>query len=144
MTRQWALAGPTEAYLSIMVALLVLGFAYGCGIIGKSNLFHRHVLKFIDDYGTPLTIIFFTGFVHIGHMKNVSLESLPTAKAFFPTSDRGWFINPGNLSVGEIFLALPFGLLLTILFWFDHNGIHLLSAFLHHKTVIFSKCQNTC
>ncbi len=143
LTRQWGLAGTTEAYLSIMVALLVLGFAYGCGIIAESNLFHRHVRKFVEDYSTPLTIIFFTGFVHIGRMKNVTLESLPTSKAFSPTSDRGWFINPGSLSVGEIFLALPFGLLLTILLWFDHNGMHLFSAFLHHKTV-FLKCRKTC
>jgi boron transporter len=121
LTRQWGLAGATSAYLSVMVALLVLGFAYGCGIIGESNLFHRHVRKFIEDYGTPLTIIFFTGFVHIGHMKSVNLESLPTSKAFFPTTDRSWFVNPGNLSISSIFLALPFGLLLTILFWFDHN-----------------------
>lgn len=121
LTRQWGLAGATSAYLSIMVALLVLGFAYGCGIIGESNLFHRHVRKFIEDYGTPLTIIFFTGFVHIGHMKSVNLESLPTSKAFSPTSDRSWFVNPGDLPIRDVFLALPFGLLLTILFWFDHN-----------------------
>lgn len=122
LTRQWGLVGPTSAYFSVMVALLVLGFAYGCGIIGESNLFHRHVRRFIEDYGTPLTIIFFTGFVYFpGHNSNVDITSLPVSKAFFPTKDRSWFINPGDLSVGEIFLALPFGLLLTILFWFDHN-----------------------
>jgi hypothetical protein len=36
------------------------------------------VRKFIEDYGTPLTIIFFTGFVHIGRMKIVHVETLPT------------------------------------------------------------------
>ena len=122
LTRQWGLVGPTSAYFSVMVALLVLGFAYGCGIIGESNLFHRHVRKFIEDYGTPLTIIFFTGFAYFpGHNSSVDVTSLPVSKAFFPTKDRSWFVNPGDLSVGDIFLALPFGLLLTILFWFDHN-----------------------
>lgn len=121
LTRQWENDNPASPYLSIMVALLVFGFAYLCGIIGESPLLHRHVRKFIDDYGTPLTIIFFTGFVYIGHMHDVSLERLPVSKAFFPTSDRSWFVNFWDVSAAEVFLALPFGLLLTILFWFDHN-----------------------
>lgn len=122
LTRQWGLAGSESAYVSIMVSLLVLGVAYMCGVIGNSKLFQRHVRKFVEDYGTPLTIIFFTGFVHIGHMRNVHLETLPTSKAFFPTADRGWFVDFWKVGVGEVFLAIPFAILLTILFWFDHNG----------------------
>ena len=121
LTRQWGLAGPTSAYVQIMVSLLVLGVAFLCGVVGESTLFHRYVRKFIEDYGTPLTIIFFTGFVHIGHMKGVELEKLPTSKAFFPTSDRSWAVNFWDVGAGEVFLAIPFALLLTILFWFDHN-----------------------
>ncbi len=124
ITRQWQTPrdGATSAYLSIMVALLVTASAYLCGIIGESKLFHRHVRKFIEDYGTPLTIIFFTGFVHIGHMKDVHLEKLPTGGAFSPTSERPWFVHFWDVSAGEVFLAIPFAILLTILFWFDHNG----------------------
>jgi hypothetical protein len=70
-----------------------------------------------------LTIIFFTGFVHIGRMQEVDLEVLPTGIAFEPTSGRDWLVNFWDLSVGDIFLALPFAVLLTILFWFDHNGL---------------------
>jgi hypothetical protein len=55
-------------------------------------------------------------------MKTVHVETLPTSKAFFPTTDRGWFIHFWNISVGDIFLAIPFAVLLTILFYFDHNG----------------------
>lgn len=95
--------------------------AYLCGVIGHSSLFQRHVRKFIEDYGTPLTVIFFTGFVHIGKMRGIELLTLPTSKAFFPTTDRGWFIHFWDISVGDVFLAIPFAVLLTILFWFDHN-----------------------
>lgn len=122
LTRTWASPSPASPYLQVMVALLVMMFAFGCGIVGSSRLFPRVIRKIIEDYGTPLTIIFFTGFVHIGHMEAVPLDKLPVSKSFHPTSDRSWFVNPGDLSVGEVFLALPFGLLLTILFWFDHNG----------------------
>lgn len=121
LTRQWGFAGETSAYLAITVALLVLIVGYGCGVIGESNLFQRHIRKFIEDYGTPLTIVFFTGFVHIGHMRDVTVERLPTSKAFFPTSNRGWFIHFWDISIGDVFLAIPFAILLTILFYFDHN-----------------------
>lgn len=122
LTRQWDMAGETSAWLSIVVALLVLMSAYVCGLIGNSSLFQHYVRKFIEDYGTPLTIVFFTGFVHYGHMKDVHVETLPTSKAFFPTQDRSWLVDLWNISVSDVFLAIPFAILLTILFWFDHNG----------------------
>lgn len=122
LTRQWGMAGETSAYLSVMVSLLVLMSGYVCGMLGESTLFQRYVRKFIEDYGTPLTIVFFTGFVHYGHMKEVHIETLPTSKAFFPTADRSWLVDLWDISVGEVFLAIPFAILLTILFYFDHNG----------------------
>ncbi|KAK2867881.1 hypothetical protein FQN49_003384 [Arthroderma sp. PD_2] len=114
-------AGETSAYLSIMVSLLVLMSCFICGAIGESNFFNRHTRKFIEDYGTPLSIIFFTGFVHVGQMRNVHVETLPTSKAFFPTTDRSWLVHFWDIGVSDIFLAIPFAILLTILFYFDHN-----------------------
>lgn len=96
--------------------------AYICGELGTSSLFRHPIRVFLKDYGTPLTLIFFTGFVHFGRMAEVPLERLPTGIAFEPTSGRCWLVNFWELSVGEIFTALPFAILLTILFWFDHNG----------------------
>lgn len=120
LTRQ----GSEEAfYLSIVVALLVLVVGYLCGVIGTSPLFQHYIRVFVKDYGTPLTVIFFTGFVHIGKMREVSLHTLPTSKAFFPTIDRGWFIHFWDIRVGDVFIAIPFAILLTILFYFDHNGM---------------------
>ncbi|KAJ6071959.1 hypothetical protein N7499_009973 [Penicillium canescens] len=121
LTRQWGSVGETSAYLAIMVALLVLMSGWICGELGNSNLFKRFIRKFLEDYGTPLTIIFFTGFVHIGHMRDVDVATLPTSKAFFPTLDRSWLVRFWDIDVGDIFLAIPFALLLTILFYFDHN-----------------------
>jgi hypothetical protein len=105
-----------------MVALLVLMASWIIGELGNSNLFQRYVRKFLEDYGTPLVIIFFTGFVHFGHMRDVDVAVLPTSKSFFPTLDRTWLVHFWNIDVGDIFLAIPFALLLTILFYFDHNG----------------------
>lgn len=110
-------------YLSIVTSLLVFLVAYLFGAVGTSNLFTHPVRVFLKDYGTPLTLIFFTGFVYIGRMGDVpDLETLPTSIAFMPTSRSNWIVDPRDISVGEVFLAAPFGILLTILFWFDHNG----------------------
>jgi hypothetical protein len=120
LTRQWEVSD-ASAYLSIAISLLVLMVAYITGIVGHSNLFQRHIRKFIEDYGIPLTVIFFTGFVHIGKMSDIELLTLPISRAFFPTTNRGWFIHFWDISVGDVFLAIPFAVILTILFWFDHN-----------------------
>ncbi|TWU73747.1 hypothetical protein ED733_001880 [Metarhizium rileyi] len=108
-------------YLSVMAALLVFMVAYTCGELGDGSLFNHPVRVFLKDYGTPLTLVFFTGFVHIGRMARVDLETLPTGTAFEPTSGRAWVVRFWDLSVAEVFMALPFGILLTVLFWFDHN-----------------------
>lgn len=119
LTRQGSEA---DFYLSIVVSILVLVVGYICGMIGSSPFFQHYVRIFIKDYGTPLTVIFFTGFVHIGKMADIPLSVLPTSKAFFPTIDRSWFVDFWNISLGDVFIAIPFAILLTILFYFDHNG----------------------
>lgn len=110
-------------YLSIVLGLLVFIVAYVCGELGQSSLFTHQVRVFLKDYGTPLTVVFFSGFAHIGKMRSVHLENLPTGIAFEPTIQRGWLVDFWNISVSDVFLALPFAVLLTILFWFDHNGM---------------------
>ncbi|KAK8035368.1 Anion exchange family protein [Apiospora rasikravindrae] len=103
-------------YLSVMVALLVFMIAYACGEFGGGPLFRHSARIFLKDYGTPLTVIFFTGFVHLGRMKTIDLEKLPTSRPFFPTADRGWFVHFWDISIGDIFIAIPFAVLLTVLF----------------------------
>ncbi|KAK0383423.1 hypothetical protein NLU13_9335 [Sarocladium strictum] len=115
------LGASSDFYLSIVAALLVFMVAYICGEFGQSSLFRHPVRVFLKDYGTPLTLIFFTGFVHFGRMDQVDVEVLPTSIAFMPTKDRSWLVPLGDINVGEVFMALPFAILLTILFWFDHN-----------------------
>ncbi|KAK9314567.1 HCO3 transporter family-domain-containing protein [Lipomyces starkeyi] len=128
LTRQFG-RSDIEAFISIMVALLVLIFGYICHIVGDdSTLFWRPVRRFLADYGTPSVVIFFTGFIHIGKLRNYDVQTLPTGASFHPTASgtparpHGWFIHFWDgISVGDVFLAIPFAVLLTILFYFDHN-----------------------
>ncbi|KAK3995605.1 HCO3 transporter family-domain-containing protein [Cladorrhinum sp. PSN332] len=116
-----ALGDGEPFYLSVVVALLVFAVAYICGELGQSTLFKHPVRVFIKDYGTPLTVVFFAGFVHMGKMEDIRLENLPTGDAFMPTADRGWFVHFWDIPLSHVFLAIPFAVLLTVLFWFDHN-----------------------
>ena len=115
-------AGPASGYLAIAIALLVLIMGMSFQVVGRSRLFRHAVRIFLTDYGTILTIVFFTGFPHFGgELTRTQLLDLPTSPAFETTTGRGWLVNFWTLGVGNIFLAIPFAILLTILFYMDHN-----------------------
>lgn len=133
LSRQFTESGPAAGFCSVMISLLMVIFGMGSGVFGSQlHYFRPWVRKVFVDYGVPLSVIFFTGFIHFGgYLDNVSLARLPTTQAFQPTVEsaavgrtHGWFIHfwPGdNISVGDMFLAVPFAILLTFLFYFDHN-----------------------
>lgn len=131
LSNQFIEIGIDSGFLSALVAVLMFIFGVGSFVFGT----HLHYLKpwvrkIFVDYGVPLSVIFFTGFVHFGkYMGSTDVAKLPVTSSFVPTKlgeDRphGWFIHfwPNeNISVGDVFLALPFAVLLTFLFYFDHN-----------------------
>uniref|UniRef100_A0A060T778 ARAD1C19030p n=1 Tax=Blastobotrys adeninivorans TaxID=409370 RepID=A0A060T778_BLAAD len=128
LTRQFDHGTTDEGYLSVVVALCVMIFGMLWQLIGQhSHLFWGPIRTFFADYGTPLTVVFFSGFVHFGHrLGSTTLQNLPTGGAFTPTTtmggrEHGWFIHFWEISVADVFLAIPFAILLTVLFYFDHN-----------------------
>lgn len=133
LSNQFTEMGAASGFCSVMIALLMVIFGLGSNIFGSTlHYFKAPVRKIFVDYGVPMAVIFFTGFVHFGGwLDNVDLARLPTTRAFQPTSSseevgrgHGWFIHfwPNkHISVGDMFLAVPFAVLLTFLFYFDHN-----------------------
>lgn len=132
LNRQFHESGPAAGFCSVMLALLMVIFGVGLGVFGSElHYLKPWARKIFTDYGTPLSVVFFTGFVHFGgFLDSVDLARLPTTQAFAPTASsealgrtHGWFIHfwPPHIAVGDIFLALPFAVLLTFLFYFDHN-----------------------
>lgn len=115
-------AGQASGYLSIAMSLLVLIVGMGFQAVGTSRLFRHAIRILLTDYGTIMTIVFFTAFPHFGgELGSTTLLNLPTSPSFQTTTGRGWLVNFWNLGVGNIFLAIPFAVLLTILFYMDHN-----------------------
>jgi len=115
-------AGQGSGYLSIAISLLVLIVGMAFQVVGRSRLFRHTVRVVLTDYGTILTIVFFTAFPHFGgELRSTDLLTLPTTQSFHTTTGRGWLVDFWTLGVGNIFLAIPFALLLTTLFYMDHN-----------------------
>ncbi|ODV89590.1 hypothetical protein CANCADRAFT_27888 [Tortispora caseinolytica NRRL Y-17796] len=122
-------------FSGVVLALMTGGFGYLGFLIGeKSPLFNNPVRQFLADYSTPMVVIFFTGFAHIGLFRQFKIPTLPKTRAFYPTLYPEnedvwgteyhrivWFVKFWEIKVGYVFLAIPFAILLTILFYFDHN-----------------------
>lgn len=129
-TRQFAEVGDASGYLSIIVGMCIMIFGCATVLIGNHSTFFKGWIRGIfADYGLPLCVVFFSGFVHFGPtLAGTTVQKLPTTKAFQPTDEirnqpggHGWFVHFWDLNVGDAFLAIPFAILLTLLFYFDHN-----------------------
>lgn len=124
LARQWnsPTTPDTSSYLSISIALLVLIVGYIFRVLGRSTLFTHHVRAFARDYGTPLAVVILTAYQYIGRMRGTELLRLPTAEAFKPTLEREWLVKFWKIDTNDIFLAVPFALLLTCLFFFGKES----------------------
>ncbi len=124
----------TKGFMSILVAF---GFFFSYWVlthIGQSGYFTRTIRDFLVDYAMILCVIFWSGFAFIpGHLRSTNIERLPVTSAYQPThSNRSWFINPSDLNVQYVFIALPFAILVTALFYFDHNVSSLTAQAKHY------------
>ncbi|AWU77292.1 uncharacterized protein C5L36_0D00310 [Pichia kudriavzevii] len=128
LSNQFEKGTVASGFASVMVALLMGIFGISAQFFGsKSQYLPYKIRTFIRDYSTPLCVVFFTGFIHFGgYLNNVDFIKLPITKTFRPTDTVNrrddWFIRFWEgVTVGNVFLAVPFAILLTALFYYDHN-----------------------
>lgn len=86
-------------------------------------LFHRYFRLFLTEYAAAISIIVFIALPHAGELANLDKMNLPVSLTFKPTSpDRETFIVEfWKLPVGWVFAAIIPGIIITILFFFDHE-----------------------
>lgn len=112
----------TNGFASAMVAVLYFITVYYLERIGNTSFATSGVRKFLSDYAYPLATIWWTGFTHFpGNLAYVDFARLPVTRAFYPTVDRPWVVDFWTLPVKWIFVALPIGFLMMLLFYYDHN-----------------------
>ncbi|KAJ9288896.1 hypothetical protein DTO021C3_3421 [Paecilomyces variotii] len=86
-------------------------------------LFHRYIRLGLTEYAAAISIIIFIGLPYIGELKQLDKMTLQVSTSFKPTSperDR-FFVEFWKLPVAWIFGALIPGLIITVLFFFDHE-----------------------
>lgn len=109
-------------YLSCIIALMYWFTVYRMENIGATTFMKPWARKMVSDYAYPIATLWWTGFSHIpGRIADTSLHRIPHSTAFHPTVDRSWLVPFWTLPVKWVFVALPIGILLTLLFYYDHN-----------------------
>lgn len=77
-----------------------------------------------NGFVVQIATIWWTGFSHFpGNLKRAHVQDIPITKSFFPTEPRRyvWLVEFWHLPVKWVFVALPIGMLVTLLFYYDHN-----------------------
>ncbi|KAM0138971.1 hypothetical protein ACHAO1_003303 [Botrytis cinerea] len=114
--------GSVDGYLSCIIAILYFGTVYTLEKLGRGTLAKPWARGILADYAYPIATIFWIGFSHIpGTIKRANISVLPVSRSFYPTQPRNWLIDFWNLDVKWIFAAMPFGFLVMLLFYYDHN-----------------------
>jgi hypothetical protein len=94
---------------------------YGLEKIGGSTIWKPWIRGILADYSFVFPTLFWVGFSHFpGRLGRTEQYRVPTVGAFEPTQDRNWVIEFWTLDVKWVFVALPFGFLMMLLFYYDH------------------------
>ena len=86
-------------------------------------LFHRYVRLGLSEYAAAISIVIFIGLPHAGELASLDRDTLPVSTTFHPTDPARstFFVQFWKLPLPWIFAAMIPGLIITILFFFDHE-----------------------
>ncbi|EAQ90351.1 hypothetical protein CHGG_02286 [Chaetomium globosum CBS 148.51] len=113
--------GSTAGYLACMIAILYFASVYALEKLGNGRIWQAGFRGILADYAYVFCTVFWVGFSHIpGRIELTQVGRVPVTKSFAPTQNRSWLIDFWNLDVGWVFVAMPFGFLVMLLFYYDH------------------------
>ncbi|KAJ9324663.1 hypothetical protein DTO027B5_168 [Paecilomyces variotii] len=122
LTSEFDTRGSNAGYLSCMIAILYFGTIYGLEKLGSSTMWKPSLRGLLADYAYVIGTLFWVGFSHFpGRLQTANISMVPVSRAFYPSQDRGWLIHFWHLDAKWVFAALPFGFLIMLLFYYDHN-----------------------
>ncbi|KAF2150667.1 hypothetical protein K461DRAFT_314630 [Myriangium duriaei CBS 260.36] len=99
-------------------------------------LFHRYIRLGLTEYAAAISIIFFIGIPYAGELAAIDKGTLPVSHTFRPTlpSRTSFLVDFWTLPVGWVFAALIPGLIITILFFFDHEVSSIICTSTRYRT----------
>ena len=69
----------------------------------------------------PISLVAASAMAYWGRFNQANPSTLPTGRAFMPANGRQWLVRFWELDGKWVGIALPFGVALWVLFFFDHN-----------------------
>ncbi|KAJ7366550.1 HCO3 transporter family-domain-containing protein, partial [Mycena albidolilacea] len=123
LTRQFD-ANPQNSpgpLVSVILALLMLVTSFLFQHLSGRDFFHRHTRRFLADYGMPISLIASSGMAYWGRFNATNPSTLPVGGAFQAAGGREWLVKFWELDGKWVGIAFPFGFILWVLFFFDHN-----------------------
>ncbi|GAM91706.1 hypothetical protein ANO11243_097590 [Dothideomycetidae sp. 11243] len=99
-------------------------------------LFHRYVRLGLTEYAASISVIFFVGISYAGELATLDKGTLPVSHSFRPTlpSRPSFLVEFWTLPVPWVFGALIPGLIITILFFFDHEVSSIICTSTRYRT----------
>ncbi|OAL67166.1 hypothetical protein A7C99_1581 [Trichophyton rubrum] len=99
-------------------------------------LFHRYIRLGLSEYAAAISIILFIGLPHIGELAHLDKSTLPVSVTFQPTSPERhiFFVEFWKLPARWIFVAIIPGIIITMLFFFDHEISSIICTIDRYKT----------
>ncbi|KAF2218730.1 HCO3 transporter family-domain-containing protein [Elsinoe ampelina] len=99
-------------------------------------LFHRYIRLGLTEYAAAISIIFFIGIPYAGELATLDKGTLPVSNTFRPTlPSRSQFLVPfWELPVEWVFAAIIPGLIITMLFFFDHEVSSIICTISRYNT----------
>ncbi|KAL2884036.1 hypothetical protein SGCOL_000675 [Colletotrichum sp. CLE4] len=121
----------TKAAVSLAAFLYsIIGAAGTCLLaialstaVSWKPLFHRYVRMGLTEYAAAISIVFFIGMPYVGDLATLDHNRLEVSKSFRPSSPSReyFFVEFWKLPIGWIFIAIIPGIIITVLFYFDHE-----------------------
>jgi hypothetical protein len=99
--------------------MLVTSFFFQ--FLSQTPYFHRHIRRFFSDYGMPISLVAASAMAYWGRFNVTNPLTLPIFGTFQAAGGRQWIVRFWEMEGKWVGVALPFGIILWILFFFDHN-----------------------
>lgn len=99
-------------------------------------LFHRYIRMGLSEYAAAISIVVFIGMPRIGELADLDKQTLQVSKSFRPTGpDRtAFFVRFWQLPASWVFAAMLPGMIITMLFFFDHEVSSIICTFRRYGT----------
>lgn len=99
-------------------------------------LLHRYIRMGLAEYAAAISIIIFIGMPYVGELASLDRSNLQVSTTFKPTSpDREVFlVRFWELPLRWVFAAVIPGLVITILFFFDHEVSSIICTLNRYRT----------